>query len=105
MKNFDLPEHLGQKFILDFLENWFCHYFSWPNFRLISLLRLRDLRIRVGNHIDVLQLKDFAIRTLPLVDFLSILVGNLQLTQKADELVAIKALLGFDWNLLANHAR
>jgi len=80
MKHFDLPEHLGQKFVLDFLENWFRHNFSRPTFRLISLLWLSDLRIRVSNHIDILELEDFATRTLPLVDFLSIFVGNPELT-------------------------
>ena len=57
------------------------------------------------NEVDVLHLEYLATRTLFLCDPLPILVSNLELTQEANNLVAIVAFLGFDRNLLADHAR
>ena len=104
MEYFDLTKHLGQKLVLNFLEYGFSDSLPRAHLPLI-FFRLSDLRLRVSHHINVLQLEDLAVRTLPLVDSLSIFECNFKLTKKADKFVAIKALFWPDWNFSANHTR
>ena len=56
------------------------------------------------NEVNVFHLEDLAAWALFLKDSLAILVGNLELTEEANDLVAIVAFFRFDWNLLTNHA-
>jgi hypothetical protein len=57
-----------------------------------------------SRNINILHLEDLAAGALLLLDPLSILVGNLELTKEAYNLIAIIALFGLDGDLLAHHA-
>jgi hypothetical protein len=45
----------------------------------------------------------FAVKTRFLRHFFSIFKCKLEITEKADDFIAIGAFFGFDWNLFANH--
>ena len=57
------------------------------------------------DNINIFHFEDFAAWALFLGHSLAILVGYLQLTQKAYDLIAVVALFGLDGDLFADHAR
>ena len=86
---------------MNFLEDWSINEFSRS---FLIILLISSIVNTILDEVNVFHLKDLAAWALFLKDSLSILVSNLELTEEANNLVAIVAFFGFDWNLLTHHA-
>lgn len=86
---------------MNFLEDWSINEFSRS---FLIILLISSIVNTILDEVNIFHLEDLAAWALFLKDSLSILVSNLELTEEANNLVAIVAFFGFDWNLLTHHA-
>lgn len=102
MLDFNLTDHVLQKFVLNFLEDGLGNQISRAFLRF-SCTRLIVVFLIV--ELSILHLDSLAVRTCPLGNFETITISQLELTQEADKFITIVTFLWFQRDLFANHTR